>query len=223
MPGGSLPLADVTVLDLSDEATVFGARLLAELGARVIRVEDARGDAVRSRGPFLHDEPGPERGLAHLLYNAGKESVALDFDAPNTWQTVERIARSCDVVIGPLGRRAEVAALFDRLEALWPDGPGLVEVVFRREAPDEVATDLIGTAAGGLLVLGGYPEDPPNHPKGDLAFKQASLAAAEAAVALVLEQRRCGTAPGRIAGARAADMGGRGPHARGPAAFLLEG
>lgn len=198
MPDGPLPLADVTVLDLSDEATVFGARLLAELGARVIRVEDSRGDAVRSRGPYLNDQPGLERGLAHLLYNAGKESVALDFGAAKTWQTVERIARNCDVVIGPLGSRPEIRELFDSLESERSDGPGLVEVVFRRDAPDEVATDLIGTAAGGLLVLGGYPEDPPNHPKGDLAYKQVSLAAAEAAVALVLERRTSGHAPGRI-------------------------
>lgn len=198
VPDPSLPLADVTVLDLSDEATVFGARLLAELGARVIRVEDARVDAVRARGPFLRDLAGPERSLAHLLYNAGKESVALDFDSPRSWETIERIARACDVVIGPLGRRAEVVALFDRLDRSSADGPGLVEVVFRREAPDELATDLIGTAASGLLVLGGYPHDPPNHPKGDLAYKQASLAAAEAAMALVLEREATGARPGRI-------------------------
>ena len=198
MPDGPLPLEGVAVLDLTDEATVFGARLLAELGARVIRVEDSGGDAVRRRGPFFGDEEGLERSFAHLLYNAGKESVALDFDDPASWDAVERIARGCDVVIGPLGRRAEILALFERLEAIWPDGPGLVEAVFRREAPDEVATDLIGTAAGGLLVLGGHPDDPPNHPKGDLAYKQVSLAAAEAAMALILEKRKCVTRPGRI-------------------------
>jgi len=72
------PLADVTVLDLSDEATVFGARLLAEQGADVVRVEHAQGDPIRKREPFLKDEPGTERSLAHLLYNAGKRSCALD-------------------------------------------------------------------------------------------------------------------------------------------------
>ena len=198
MPDGPLPLEGVAVLDLTDEATVFGARLLAELGARVIRVEDSRGDAVRRRGPFFGDEDGLERGFAHLLYNAGKESVALDFDDPASWERIETIASGCDVVMGPLGRRAEILALFERLETMWPDGPGIVEAVFRREAPDEVATDLIGTAAGGLLVLGGHPDDPPNHPKGDLAYKQVSLAAAEAAMALILEKRKCGTRPGRI-------------------------
>ena len=197
MPDGPLPLADVTVLDLSDESAVFGARLLAELGARVIRIEDTNGDAIRSRGPFLSDEPGVERGLAHLLYNAGKESVALDFRTPESWQVIERIARGCDAVIGPCGARQEIVDLFRSLESLGDDAPGIVEIVFRREAPAEVATDLIATAAGGLLVLGGYSEDPPNHPKGDLAYKQTSLVAAEAALALVLEKRRTGRG-GRI-------------------------
>jgi crotonobetainyl-CoA:carnitine CoA-transferase CaiB-like acyl-CoA transferase len=196
VPDGSLPLSDVTVLDLSDESTVFGARLLAELGARVIRIEDMRGDAIRSRGPFLRDEPGIERGLAHLLYNAGKQSVALDLESPAAWQLVERIALGCDVVVGPCGPRREIADLFETLEAAG-DAPGIVDVVFRRDAPEELATDLIATAAGGLLVLGGYGDDPPNHPKGHLAYKQTSLAAAEAAVALVLEKRGTGRA-GRI-------------------------
>jgi crotonobetainyl-CoA:carnitine CoA-transferase CaiB-like acyl-CoA transferase len=185
------------VLDLSDESTVFGARLLAELGARVIRVEDVSEDPIRSRGPFLGDLPGIERSLAHLLYNAGKESVALDLQAPMSWRIVERIARGCEVVIGPCGPRREIVSLFESLESSGDGAPGIVDVVFRRDAPDEVATDLIGTAAGGLLVLSGYGEDPPNHPKGDLAYKQTSLAVAEAALALVLEKRRTGRA-GRI-------------------------
>ena len=109
----------------------------------------------------------------------------------------QRIALGCDAVIGPCEPRAEVTRLFNTLEAMGDESPGLVEVAFRREAPDELATDLIGVAAGGLLGLGGFSEDPPNHPKGDLAYKQTSLVAAEAALALVMEKRRTGRG-GRI-------------------------
>ncbi len=191
------PLADVVVLDLSDEATVFGARLLAEQGANVVRVEDAAGDSIRSREPFLKEEPGTERSLAHLLYNAGKRSCALDLGSAEAWEVVRRLAVATDVVIGPLRRRPEVLALFDTLSAQGDQAPGMVEVVFRRGAPEEVATDLITTAAGGLLTLNGFPEDPPNYPAGELGYKEGSLAAAEAAVALVLEQRRSGRS-GRV-------------------------
>ena len=74
----TLPLAGVLILDLADEPLALAGRLLADLGADVVRVEDAAGDALRRRGPWVGGEPGVERGLAHLLYNAGKRSVALN-------------------------------------------------------------------------------------------------------------------------------------------------
>ncbi|MFN0095964.1 MAG: CoA transferase [Dehalococcoidia bacterium] len=193
--GGPLPLDDVVVLDLGDEATVFGTRLLAELGARVIRVEDPVRDPIRARGPFLRGEPGLERSLAHLLLNGGKESVALELDDPASWEAVERLALASDVVVGPLRPDPRVRGLFDRLEAA-EGGPGLVEAVFRRGAPDEQATDLIGAAAGGLVVVSGHGDEPPNHPKGELAYKQCGLTVAQMALALVMEAR-AGRRPGR--------------------------
>ena len=51
-------LADLTILDLSDEATVLAGKLLADLGADVIRVERSVGDSIRARAPFLDHEPG---------------------------------------------------------------------------------------------------------------------------------------------------------------------
>ena len=74
------------ILDLTDESLAFGARLLADLGADVVRVEDARGDRLRMREPALDasqsSAPRVERGWAHLLYNAGKRSVAVEVDDP---------------------------------------------------------------------------------------------------------------------------------------------
>ena len=72
------PLDGALVLDLADEPLLVTGRYLADLGARVIRVEAAGGDATRARGPFVDGEAGAERGLPHLLYNAGKQSLALD-------------------------------------------------------------------------------------------------------------------------------------------------
>jgi crotonobetainyl-CoA:carnitine CoA-transferase CaiB-like acyl-CoA transferase len=137
-----------------------------------------------------------ERSLAHLLYNAGKRSVAVDTSDRRAWDGIARLASASDVVIGPMRRDLRIMQLLDSLQAA-SDAPGIVEVVYRRDAPDEVATDLVLTAAGGLLVLGGHPEDTPNHPKGDLAYKQVGLAAAEAALALVMS-KRCWGQGGRI-------------------------
>ena len=196
MVDNSLPLSDVTILDLSDDATVFGARLLAELGADVIRVEDLRGDSMRTRGPFLRGESGAERSLAHLLFNAGKRSIAIDWESAESRAAVLNLAARCDAVLAPLRQSPEMRELLAAIVAL-PGAPGVVDVVFRRDAPDDAATDLIGTAAGGLLGLNGFPADPPNYPAGELGYKELSLAAAHAALALVTE-RRLGHVPGRV-------------------------
>lgn len=196
--GARLPLAGVRVLDLTDEAVVLAPRLLADLGAEVIRVESASGDALRRRGPFLDGRPGIERSLAHLLYNAGKQSVALAFDTAAAWELLDRLAAAVDVVVAPLEKPDHARRFFDadRMRTVHPD-TGVVDTVFRRDAPHAAVTDLIGVAVGGLLYLNGFPDDPPNVPAGRLAYKQASLTAALAAMALVMAKRRQGC-PGRI-------------------------
>ena len=141
---------------------------------------------------------GFERSFSHLLYNAGKRSIALDLDTAAGWEVVRRVAEAVDVVIAPLDRDQNRRDFFDWLRASHAEMvTDVVDVVFRRGATDQAATDLIATAAGGLLTLNGFPEDPPNHPAGQLAYKQASLAAAEAAVALVMQTRRTGV-PGWV-------------------------
>jgi len=195
---GQLPLAGVRVLDLSDEAVVYAARLLADLGAEVIRVESAAGDRIRRRPPFLDGVPGIERSLAHLRYNAGKQSVALALDTPAAWELVDRVAAAVDVVIAPLEKSDLARRFFDdrRIRTVHPR-LGVVDAEFRRNSAYTAVTDLIGVAAGGLLYLNGFPEDPPNLPAGRLAYKQVSLTAALAAMSLVMVRRR-GHSPGRI-------------------------
>jgi benzylsuccinate CoA-transferase BbsE subunit len=195
---GRLPLTGVRVLDLGDEAVVFAARLLTDLGAEVVRIESAGGDRIRRRPPFLDGEPGIERSLAHLRYNAGKQSVALALDTPAAWEIVDRLAAAVDVVIAPLEKHDLAQRFFDdrRMRTVHP-GLGVVDTVFRRDSAHTATTDLIGVAAGGLLYLNGFPEDPPNVPAGKLAYKQVSLTAALAAMSLVMARQRAGRA-GRI-------------------------
>lgn len=191
------PLADLVVLDLSDEPVALAARLLADLGAEVIRVEPSGADAMRQAPPFVDGVPGLERSLAHIAYNAGKKSLALDFETPRAWEVIARLARRADVVIAPLRRGSLAKAFFAESSFKQNAGnAGLVDPVFRRWREDE-CTDLIGLAAGGQLCLNGYAEDPPNHAAGNLAYKQLGLACSMAAMSLVLE-RSAGRDPGRI-------------------------
>jgi benzylsuccinate CoA-transferase BbsE subunit len=182
-----LPLNGIIVLDFGDEPLALAGCLLAALGADVIRVEHCAGDALRRRGPFAGDQPDLERSLAHLRYNAGKRSLALNLDHPQAWDVLDGLTAHADILIAPLDKSPLAVHFFTeaRLRKVAP-WPGVIDAVFRRTEPTAVATDLIGTAAGGLLYLNGDPADPPNYPAGKLAYKQTALAAAVAACSLVL-------------------------------------
>lgn len=93
------PLAGVRVLDLTDESAVAGPRLLADLGADVVRAEPPGGDGVRRRAPFLGGSPGAERSLGHLYHNAGKRSVVLDRASPEGRAAFWGLVAAADVIV----------------------------------------------------------------------------------------------------------------------------
>ena len=190
MPLSDLPLAGSVVIDLSDECLCLGARWLSDFGADVIRVESASGDALRIGGPHLDDRSDLESGLRHLLYNAGKRSLALNFDAPGAWDLVDRLLAEADLVLAPLDKSVEAQRFFDRerLQRLHPH-LGVIDVVTRRGGEGLPASDIVGVAAGGLMQGLGFPDVAPDYPAGKLAYKQASQVAAATAAAMLYDRR----------------------------------
>ena len=188
------PLDRSTVLDLSDEPLIIAGRYLADLGARVIRIESAHGDYIRRTGPWLDGTPGNERALRHLLYNQGKESLALDLSDPAAWELIEQMSNSADIIIAPIEQHEVARDFFAGLgqRAASGSGPSLIDVVFRREHPEQQATDLIAMAAGSQLVCNGFPDLPPDYPVGKLGYKQASYLATVASVSSIFQQARGG-------------------------------
>src|ERR1700742_5037558 len=71
-------LAGLRVVEVADERAEYTGLLLAGLGAEVVKIEPPEGNATRRIGPFLNDEPGPERSLFFWNYNRGKKSVVTD-------------------------------------------------------------------------------------------------------------------------------------------------
>lgn len=183
------PLDGALVLDLSDEPLLVAGRYLADLGARVIRVEPLRGDPARARLPFVDGEPGPERSLAHLLNNAGKQSLALDLESDESWEQIGRIAAAADVVLAPAEKGERMRWFLAGLADGSADGPSLIDVVMRRGQPDLAVSDLATTAAGGLLYCCGFPGVPPDYPAGQLGFKQGAYIAVAASVAAIFDRR----------------------------------
>ena len=190
MAVSDLPLAGSVVIDLSDECLCLGARWLSDFGADVIRVEAAAGDALRIGGPHLEGCNDPESGLRHILYNAGKRSLALNFDAPGAWDLVDRLLSAADIVLAPLDKTVPARRFFDR-ERLHRVHPhlGVIDVVMRRGGEHLPASDIVGVAAGGLMQGLGFPEVAPDYPAGKLAYKQASQVAVATATAMLYDRR----------------------------------
>ena len=62
------PLSRVTILDLTDERGIYGAKLLADLGANVIRPEPLTGDPLRMRGPFIQGADQEKESILSLIH-----------------------------------------------------------------------------------------------------------------------------------------------------------
>ncbi len=93
MPTG--PLDGMRVLDFTTTiAGPYCTRMMADLGAEVIKIETAEGDMMRSRPP-LRD--GASTSFGQL--NAGKQSIVLDLKRPEAQEIVRRLLTTCDFVV----------------------------------------------------------------------------------------------------------------------------
>lgn len=98
MPVGALD--GVKVLDLSEDiAGSFCARLLADYGAEVLKLEPPGGAALRRMGPFFGDDPHPEKSLFFLVMNLNKKGATLNLQTSTGRSILKSLVQHVDVVI----------------------------------------------------------------------------------------------------------------------------
>src|SRR4051794_38281760 len=91
---------DVVILDLTQHiAGPYATRLLADLGADVIKIERPAGDPTRRLGPFKGDEEAPERSGTFFYLNCNKRSVVLDLKRESGRKALAKLAERADLVI----------------------------------------------------------------------------------------------------------------------------
>jgi crotonobetainyl-CoA:carnitine CoA-transferase CaiB-like acyl-CoA transferase len=95
-----LPLRGVRVLELAqDVAGPYAAKLLADLGAEIIKVEPPDGDPSRFFGPFPRNTPDPEASGLYLYLNAGKRGMVLDLTQDADLRACLQLVATADAVI----------------------------------------------------------------------------------------------------------------------------
>jgi crotonobetainyl-CoA:carnitine CoA-transferase CaiB-like acyl-CoA transferase len=169
------------VLDLTRQAGVYAARLLAEQGHDVIRIESPQGDAVRRLGPFLGGVPDLDDGAYHQFFNAGKRSLALDVTTAAGCEVFERLARTADAIVASTPLPIAEA----RLRELNPD------IVLILVTADDVP-ELLAYARSALLSITGHPDRAPVLMGGHIIYAATGLWVMVAAASALLVRRLTG-------------------------------
>ena len=168
------------VIDLTTLSGAYAARLFAEQGHEVIRIEPPEGDELRRLGPFLRERQDLEHGAFHQFLNAGKKSVTLDLKSSEGQEKLRGLLAGADILIAnsplPITESACLAA-----------NPKLV---LTKIVDDE--SELCAAARSGLMSLTGHPDRAPVILGGHIPLMAVATYAAVATAAALLARTASG-------------------------------
>ena len=156
------PLNGVTIIDMTRVlAGPFCTLMLAELGARVIKVEvPGKGDDARHYGPFIN-----EKSAYFVSINRGKESIALDLKDDADRAIFEKLLEKADVVVENFrpGTMEKLGYGWDDLHARYSKLIYAAVSGFGHSGPHShrPAYDMVVQAMGGIMSITGQPGAPP--------------------------------------------------------------
>ena len=184
-------LEGIQILDLADEKANFCSKLLADLGARVIKIEKPGGDPSRGIGPFLEGSPHPEKSVFFYYNNANKLGITLDLEHAEGREIFFKLIKKTDIVIETfrLGYLKEIGLGFDILKRVKPNLILVSVTGFGGNGPRSQykSCDLVASAFGGNMYVSGSPSTPPLKPFGEQSYYTVSLFAA---VGIILALRK---------------------------------
>jgi crotonobetainyl-CoA:carnitine CoA-transferase CaiB-like acyl-CoA transferase len=192
MSDAVLPLTGVRVVDLADERGELAGRILADLGAEVVRVEPPGGAVSRTFPPFA-----PDGSSLYFAYrNSNKQGVTADLTTPEGLETVRALIADADVVLEAF-RPGELAALGLDPVALRAEHPELIVASltdFGQTGPYAgfAGTDDVVVALSGWLATSGIPSKPPLLVPGALAYDTLGVLGAYAVLCALRDRLETG-------------------------------
>lgn len=186
-------LAGTRVVDLSQGiAGPYCTRLLANLGAEVIKVEPPEGDYARRFGPFPGDIPHPDKGGLFLHLNTNKKSVTLDIGTQSGRIVLRKLLANADILVesDAPGRLVSLELGYSDLKEEFPNLIYCSVTPFGQDGPysDFKGNSLAAMALSGLMYITGDPDKAPLCTGGEPAEYFAALHAWVAILA-ALEHR----------------------------------
>jgi crotonobetainyl-CoA:carnitine CoA-transferase CaiB-like acyl-CoA transferase len=119
-----LPLNELRVVECGNGvAAAFATKLMALLGAQVLKVEPPEGDSTRCRGPFLGNHPDPDASGLFQYLNADKSGISLDLRIPSDRAKLDEMLEGVDILVHnvPPCERAALRMESAAIQAAHPD------------------------------------------------------------------------------------------------------
>ncbi len=189
-------LAGLKVVELVDNEAALGGKLLADLGAEVLKIEDPLRHDSRRQVPLL-TTPGDEAtSLAWISCNQGKQSLQLDLESKEGRQVLHKLLAAADLFLEstPPGYLESLGLGYSRLEHANPALVMVSVTPFGQSGPYSgfSGEDLVLWALGGMLFITGDEERPPLNISAPQAWRLAGAQAALAALIALAHRRQSG-------------------------------
>jgi crotonobetainyl-CoA:carnitine CoA-transferase CaiB-like acyl-CoA transferase len=181
-------------------SAAFGAKMIADLGAEVIKVEPPGGDLTRRRGPFPNDKSDPEKSGLFVYLNTNKRGVTANLGKPEGRELLGHLLEKADILIHNVPPYERANQGLDSA-ALCAKYPGLIVASIsmygdRGPRANWRGYELNASNAGGWAYLSPgaspYPELPPLKPFGAQCDFQGGAHAALTSIAAMRYKLRTG-------------------------------
>jgi crotonobetainyl-CoA:carnitine CoA-transferase CaiB-like acyl-CoA transferase len=184
------------VLDLTDHRGQFCGKILADLGADVVKVEPPEGDSARKMGPFIDDDPDPGKSLYWSAYNTSKRSITLDLQNEKDRDRFLKLAGGAKFLLEsfPPGYLDKLGLSFDILNRLNPSLILVSITPFGQTGPYAgfKDSDLINMGLGGQMALCGDRDRAPLRFTAEQSYPLGGIYGALAALAAHLYREKTG-------------------------------
>ena len=185
-------LDGVKVIDLTGPSGFYCAKLLADLGADVIRIENSGTAESENYAPFYKGEKHIDNSLYRWHFHTNKRSVFLNLQSKYGRDKFFDLLNVADVLITtePDSKIVDVKLGKNEIRSKYPK---LIHTVIRAFSSNSAyseykATDIVALAMSGLMAITGFPEDPPNQMGGEQAYHMVSMQGATGTLVALLDR-----------------------------------
>lgn len=180
------PLDSTHVLDLTDEIGFLCGKILGDLGAEVIKVEPPGGASSRRHGPYVDDEPDPERSLYWEAYNNNKKGITLDVTSSDGRVLFEELVETADFLVESYepGFLDNLGLGYEDLEAVNPELVYVSITPYGQEGPysNFRASDIELMGMSGCMSVTGEADREPLRVSIPQSYKWAGMTGAMGAL-----------------------------------------